>query len=227
MFAIAPLAPRVEFRVVPVATLVLVVAIAAASAWIQWATATAGAATAATMSDVAATWGYRHGAEWPRALSALFVHADALHLFTNLVALALAGACLEQAWGGARTAFLFLIAGATAIAFDARAAGSTHTIVGASAGVSALLGACFVRFRHRRVRFVYVYLEYLRPRTGRVRISCAALGVAWAAQQSLGAAWSACSGDDRVAFASHVAGTAAGIAFAMAHEARQRRLRAR
>jgi membrane associated rhomboid family serine protease len=220
MFAVAPLAPRVRLRVAPVATLALVVGIAAAGAWSLCTSSTGGAAP--SDGDPLSLWGYRDGAAWVRAVSALFVHADAAHLLVNLVPLALAGACLEQVWGGAPTLVLFLAAGAVSIAFDARFAASGSLVVGASAGVSALLGACFVRFRHRRLRFAYVYLEYVRPRCGRFQLSCAAVGLLWATQQALGAAWSAWSGETQVAFASHLAGTAAGIAAACAAETARR-----
>ena len=116
------------------------------------------------------------------------------------------------------TLALFLAAGATGIAFDACFDPSGSLLVGASAGVSALLGACFVRFRHRRLRFAYVYLEYVRPRCGRFQVSCAVVGLLWVTQQAIGAAWNAWSGETQVAFASHLAGTAAGIAVARAAE---------
>jgi len=226
MFAVAPLAPRVVLRVAPVSTVALVATIAGLGAWSLCLGGNGGTQAAANAAEPFATWGYRAGDAGVQALSALFVHADAVHLITNLLVLAIASACLEQVWGSSPTLLLFLGAGAAAIAFDARFAAADARVVGASAGVSALLGACFVRFRACRLGFAYIYLEYLRPRTGRFQMSCAAVGLLWAVQQTVGVAWSAWSGDTSVAFASHVGGSAAGIAVALAGE-RMTRSRAR
>jgi len=216
VFAMTPLVPRAALRVPPVATLTLVVAIAAVSAWSVGLPEPARQAAGSTAP--LEHWGYRAGAPWVQSLSALLVHADWLHLLANLVPLAIAGACLEQVWGGGRTFLLFFAAGSAAIAFEAVCVPSGGLIVGASAGVSALLGACFVRFRHRRLRFAYVYLEYVRPRSGRFQLSCAAIGVGWALQQAIGVIWSAASGDTSTAFVSHLAGTGVGAAVALALE---------
>ncbi len=180
------------------------------------------AAVGAELAAVAArdpfeVWGYRRGDSNLRALPALFVHADAGHVLVNVVALALAGACLEQVWGAVATLALFLGAGAMALGVDARL-GPPGLLLGASAGAAALLGACFVRFRDRRLPFGYMHLEYLRPRFGVFHVRARVVGVVWVALQALGAAIAAARGDTNVAFVSHLAGAGAGILVAWCAE---------
>src|SRR5262245_14044270 len=148
MFITAPLAPRARLRVPPIATAFLVAANLAAAAWTLsqsnamaharasamerlGSPATAAgrmpplrrAALAAELAAIAArdplaVFGYERGAVAARALSALFVHADAPHVLANMIALGLAGACLEQAWGAVPTLALFLLAGAAGLVID-------------------------------------------------------------------------------------------------------------
>ena len=252
MFLAAPLAPRARLRIPPIATWLLLSANLAVAAWTatqtraldverahaaaRFGTAAAdeaprlhavrGAALGAELAAITArdpieALGYRTGGAESNAVSALFLHVSAAHVLLNTVALAAAGACLEQAWGAAAVLALFLGAGAFGIAFDARLA-PPALLVGSSAGVAALLGACFVRFRHRRLPFGFVHLEYLRPRFGSFQIAVPVVGCAWLAVQSAGAFADAVCGDSGVAFVSHLAGAGLGIAAALGAEAVQR-----
>jgi membrane associated rhomboid family serine protease len=161
-------------------------------------------------ADPFETWGYRLGAAPWRAVSALFVHADALHLGANILFLALVGAQLEQVWGPAGLLGLFLAAGALALHVDACSA-PTALVVGASGGVAALLGAYCVRFRRARLRWVYVHLVYLRPQVGRFEMPCLGLGAVWLAQQTVGLWLARRAGDDSIAFVSHLCGFGLGM----------------
>jgi membrane associated rhomboid family serine protease len=180
------------------------------------------AAVGAELAAVAArdpfeVWGFRRGDSNLRALPALFVHADASHVLVNIVALALAGACLEQVWGAAATLALFLGAGALALDIDAWV-GPPGLLLGASAGAAGLLGACFVRFRNRRVPFGYMHLEYLRPRFGVFHVRAHVVGVAWVGLQAIGAALAAWRGETDIAFVSHLVGAGVGILVAWCAE---------
>jgi membrane associated rhomboid family serine protease len=150
-------------------------------------------------------------------VSALFVHADALHLATNLVLLALVGAQLEQAWGPAGVLALFLAAGALSLHVDACSV-PTGLVVGASGGVAALLGAYCVRFRRAHLRWRWVHLVFLRPRAGTFDVPCLVLGAVWLAQQAGGLWMARRAGDESVAFVSHLAGFALGMVAAVAVE---------
>ena len=255
MFLAAPLAPHARLRIPPVATSLLLSANLAAVAWTATQTrvldsarvcaearfgtvntdesprlhAVRGAALGAELAAITArdpleALGYRSGGEESRAISALFLHVSTGHLLLNAVALAAAGACLEQVWGAAAVLGLFLGAGAFGLALDARIA-PPAVLVGSSAGVAALLGACFVRFRHRRLPLGFVYLEFLRPRVGTFQIAVPVVGCAWLMLQSVGAFADAVCGDSGVAFVSHLAGAGLGIAAAIGSAAVQRLLR--
>lgn len=255
MFLAAPLAPRARLRIPPVATSLLLAANLAVAAWTVTSTraldgervraaarfgavagetsrlhAVRGAALGAELAAITAhdpieALGYRAGGAESHAVSALFLHVDAGHVLLNVIVLAAAGACLEQVWGAAAVLALFLGGGACGLALDARLA-PPALIVGSSAGVAALLGACFVRFRNRRLPFGFVHLEFLRPRFGSFHIAVPVVGCAWLALQSAGACADAVYGNSGVAFVSHLAGAGLGITAALC-AATARRLRRR
>lgn len=166
-------------------------------------------------------YGYRRGARPGRALTALFVHADPLHLCANLLFLAFLGAWLEQAWGVAGPVLLYVGAGAAALAADAHF-GSPGLVVGGSGGVAAILGAYCVVFRRRPLRLGYAHLVYLRPHFGTVALPVWVLGIVWTVQQAVGFALAQRSGETGIAFVSHLAGFALGCAAAWLVAARTR-----
>lgn len=177
------------------------------------------AALASRVEALAATdpvraWGFRAGDPLGRAALALFVHADWGHLAANLLGLLVAGALLEQVWGAGPVVPVFLLAGSGALWIDA-ATGSPGTLVGASAGAAALLGAAFVVFGGRRARFRYVYLDYLRPRVGTFAVACPLLALLWLAQQVSGLAFASGAEGASVAYVAHLAGSALGAGAAL------------
>jgi membrane associated rhomboid family serine protease len=158
-------------------------------------------------------WCYRAGSAPWRAVSALFLHADVLHLVSNLLVLAFVGAHLEQVWGPAGILLLYLSVGALSLVVDARTGPPTF-LLGASGGVAALFGAYTVRLRRHPWRCHYVHLVYLRPHAGVFDVPCFAVAALWLAQQAIGAVWMQESGEGSVAFVSHLAGFALGAAAA-------------
>src|SRR5262249_31322776 len=60
----------------------------------------------------AALWTAVRAGEWRRVLAPLFLHANALHVGANLVALVVAGGVAERVFGHARFLVLFALAGA-------------------------------------------------------------------------------------------------------------------
>lgn len=82
----------------------------------------------------------RAGAWW-RAVTALFLHADALHLAGNVIFGGLFGVMLAQSVGAGGAWLVFLLAGGLGNAANAWLQSPSHGSIGASTGVFALLGA--------------------------------------------------------------------------------------
>lgn len=172
-------------------------------------------------SSVLLRWGTLSGspAEWQllwregRAftlVSALFIHASAWHLIGNGLFLLIFGVPAERALGAWRLLALFLIGGALANLVAALLMGSPgHVIVGASGGISALIGAYLVLFPKARLAIVLplgLWLEF-------VRAPAALLIGLWAALQLIftfvGPSFGA------VAWWAHLAGFTVGTLMAM------------
>jgi membrane associated rhomboid family serine protease len=122
-------------------------------------------------------WGTLSGdvLHWRAALSdvrlftlgtALFIHVNALHLAGNLVFLLIFGLPTERAIGSPRLLLLFLAGGSLANLVAALVLGGPgHLIVGASGGVSAIIGAYLALFPGARLGIVIplgLWLEFVR-----------------------------------------------------------------
>jgi membrane associated rhomboid family serine protease len=166
-----------------------------------------------TATDPFEHWGYRDGDSPRQAVTALFLHADALHLLANVVLLAILGAYIEQAWGAAGFLLLFLAGGAVSLHLDA-AAGPPTIVLGASGGVAALLGAYCVVYRRHPIRWGTMHLVFLRPHFSSFHMPCIVLGIAWMALQAIGWLLARRAGDDSIAFLSHLVGFGSGAAVA-------------
>lgn len=145
-----------------------------------------------------------------RLFTALFIHVDWLHLTGNLLFLMIFGLSAERVLGSPRFLFLFLVGGALANLIGALTLPGVNTpIVGSSGAVSAIVGAYFALFPRARLGLVLplgLFLEF-------VRIPAAILIGFWIALQFLfmfvGPEFGA------VAWWTHIAGFAIGIAFAL------------
>jgi rhomboid protease GluP len=87
------------------------------------------------------------GEPW-RLLSCTFLHAGALHLFMNMVALWGLGRLAEAVYGPGRFLWLYLLCGLSGSLLSNAAGG---TSVGASGAIFGIMGACIVygrRFQH-------------------------------------------------------------------------------
>jgi membrane associated rhomboid family serine protease len=153
--------------------------------------------------------------------SAIFIHADWLHLIGNMLFLVIFGLPAERALGPWRLILLFLACGAAA---NLAAALSLHTpesvIVGASGAVSGVIGAYLALFPRARLGLVLplgLFLEFVRTPASLL------IGI-WALLQVIftwvGPAFGA------VAWWAHITGFLLGVAFALiAKPAVARRLR--
>ena len=146
-------------------------------------------------------------------VTALFIHANFLHLFGNGVFLLIFGVPAERRLGAWRLLALFLVGGALANFVASLLIGSTgRVIVGASGGISALIGAYLVLFPKAKLGIVVplgLWLEF-------VRAPAALLIGLWAALQLLftfvGPAFGA------TAWWAHLTGFAAGVLMALAFQ---------
>jgi membrane associated rhomboid family serine protease len=156
-----------------------------------------------------------------RLITALFIHADWLHLAGNLLFLMIFGLPAERALGSWRFLALFLLGGAIANLVGALTLASANApIVGSSGGVSAVVGAYLALFPRARLGLVIplgLFLEF-------VRIPAPLLIGFWILLQVLftfvGPAFGA------VVWWTHIAGFLIGIVFALiSRPAIARRLR--
>lgn len=101
-----------------------------------------------------------------RLFSALFIHASFLHLLGNGLFLLIFGAPSERALGPWRLLALFLVGGAIGNLAAALLIGEpAQVIIGASAGISALVGGYLVLFPRARLGVVVplgLWLEFVK-----------------------------------------------------------------
>ncbi|MCF7222118.1 rhomboid family intramembrane serine protease [Marilutibacter chinensis] len=153
-------------------------------------------------------------ADWQRLVTALFLHADWVHLLGNLVFLLIFGLPAERSMGPWRLLLVFFLGGAIANLAAVITIGTPDgLIIGASGAVSALIGAYLALFPNAKLGVVLplgLYLQFLR-------VPASLLIGIWALMQILftwfGPAFGA------VAWSAHLAGFAFGGAFALATRA--------
>lgn len=153
--------------------------------------------------------------------SALFIHADWLHLVGNMLFLVIFGLPAERALGPWRFLFLFLIGGALAnLAAVTLIDVSRVVVVGASGAISAVIGAYLALFPRAKLGFVLplgLFLEFVRTPASVM------IGV-WALLQL--AFTFVGPGFGAVAWSAHLAGFVLGVLFGLfARPAIVRRMR--
>jgi membrane associated rhomboid family serine protease len=167
-------------------------------------------------------WGTISGSvtEWGAAMrderlltlvSALFIHLGPIHLVGNLLFLFIFGLPAERSLGAWRFLLLFLAGGALANLAAALLMGQpARAIIGASGGVSAVIGAYLALFPNARLGVVVplgVWLEF-------IRLPAALLIGLWAVLQLIftfvGPSFGA------VAWWAHLAGFLVGLLYALA-----------
>lgn len=167
-------------------------------------------------------WGTLSGSvtEWRAAMnderlltliSALFIHLGPVHLTGNLLFLLIFGLPAERSLGAWRFLLLFLAGGALANLAAALLMGTpARAIIGASGGVSAVIGAYLALFPNARLGVVVplgVWLEF-------IKVPAALLIGLWAVLQLVftfvGPSFGA------VAWWAHLAGFVAGLLYALA-----------
>jgi membrane associated rhomboid family serine protease len=89
---------------------------------------------------------------WETAFSGMFLHASFLHIFGNMLFLAIFGPSVEDAMGHVRYAAFYLLGGLVALAAQiAVGAGSTAPTLGASGAIAAVLGGYILLYPRARI----------------------------------------------------------------------------
>jgi membrane associated rhomboid family serine protease len=147
--------------------------------------------------------------------SNMFMHGGLEHLVGNMIFLFIAGSVLETTWRRGPFLALFLLSGiAGTLTHHAANPESLLPLVGASGGVSGLLGAFLVNHPRTRVRFAYViWFAVVSVKNGIARIPAWACIPAWIVLQLASILFGA---DDGVAYWAHVGGFAVGVVGAVA-----------
>jgi len=155
----------------PWAAATLAVLAILAYAWMQWSSEDPAAHAAllqwGTLSASPTQWRLLwHDGRMLTLVSALFIHAGVWHLLGNVVFLLIFGVPGERALGAWRLLALFFIGGALAnLAASLLMGAPERIIVGASGGISALIGAYLVLFPRARLGIVVplgLWLEFIR-----------------------------------------------------------------
>ncbi|WP_018536646.1 MULTISPECIES: rhomboid family intramembrane serine protease [unclassified Streptomyces] len=155
----------------------------------------------------------------PRALltplTALFVHANWLHLLGNVLFLYVFGGMVETRMGRLPFTVFYLTVGYLALLGYATAhASSAQTLVGASGAISGVLGACLFLFPRARVTSLFPFLFFLP-----LRFPAWLVLPFWFCLQ-----WQAAGHDPAgpgVAYLAHVVGFALGFLYAWARYGRR------
>lgn len=139
-------------------------------------------------------------------MTALFVHADWVHLLGNLAYLWVFGIAVERAVGHLRFALMFLVLGGLANLYVVfQLAETSIPVLGASGGVSAIIGVYLGLFPARRMGLwvpLGLYLQF-------ARVPALLVIGSWFTLQLLYSVFGPMSG--AVAWWSHVAGFIAGL----------------
>lgn len=137
-------------------------------------------------------------------ISYQFLHGGWAHIIGNMLFLFLIGFTVEQALGGLRYLFAYLLSGVLAglvhVAFEW---GSLVPLVGASGAISGLMGMYLAIFGRKQIRFFYFVGFYM----GYLRATALLMLPVWLGKQ-LYDYWA--SSETHVAYMAHVGGLVAG-----------------
>jgi membrane associated rhomboid family serine protease len=156
-------------------------------------------------------------------LTALFVHANWLHLLGNMLFLQVFGTMAEERMGRLQFAVFYLVVGYLAMSAYAFAnASSDETLVGASGAISGVLGAFLYLFPRARVTSVFPFLFFLPLRFPAWIVLLFWLALQWFAEQQSEGAHAA---GPEVAYLAHLVGFTSGFLYAWARYFRAARVR--
>ena len=147
---------------------------------------------------------------WETAFTAMFLHASFLHIFGNMVFLAIFGPAVEDSLGRLRYPAFYLIGGLVALAAQtATDPGSTAPTLGASGAIAAVLGAYILLYPRARVLTLVFIVFFVTI----IEVPAVFLLLFWFAEQLwLGLEGLASPlGGEGVAYFDHIGGFAFGL----------------
>ena len=157
-----------------------------------------------------------------KAAAAAFLHFDYFHIITNLIYLVLFGRYLEDRLGSIPFAALYVgavIAGNLAQGgYNLNVLHTNAGIIGASGAVSGLMGAFLVRLRYHRVRIAYWIFAPLMAtnRAGKAEMHVVFAFALWVLIQVVRGLVQLEGAGTNVAYMTHIAGFAFGLAMTVA-----------
>jgi membrane associated rhomboid family serine protease len=150
-------------------------------------------------------------ATWVTVLSAMFLHGSFLHIFGNMLFLAIFGPSVEDRIGRPRYLAFYLIGGLVALAAQTAVdPGSTAPMLGASGAIAAVLGGYILLFPRARILALVVIIFFVTI----IEIPAIVMLGLWFAEQL----WLGLSGlaeplgGAGVAYFAHIGGFAFGLA---------------
>jgi membrane associated rhomboid family serine protease len=149
-------------------------------------------------------------ATWETVFTSMFLHASFLHIFGNMIFLAIFGPTVEDAVGRVRFLVFYLLGGLVALGAQVVAdPGATGPTLGASGAIAALLGGYILLYPRARVlALVFIVFFFTLVEVPAVFL----LGFWFLEQLYLGAAGLAGTGSgEGVAYFAHIGGFAFGL----------------
>ncbi len=149
-------------------------------------------------------------ATWETVFTSMFLHASFLHIFGNMIFLAIFGPTVEDAMGRVRFPVFYLLGGLVALGAQVAAdPGSTGPTRGASGAIAAGLGGYILLYPRARVlALVFIVFFFTLVEVPAVFL----LGFWFLEQLYLGAAGLAGTGSEEgVAYFAHIGGFAFGL----------------
>ena len=149
-------------------------------------------------------------AAWQTAFTAMFLHASFLHIFGNMLFLAIFGPAVEDAMGRVRYPVFYLLGGLVALAAQvATAPDSTAPTLGASGAIAAVLGGYILLYPRARVLTLVFIIFFVTI----IEIPAVALLLIWFGEQLwLGLEGLASPlGGEGVAYFAHIGGFVFGL----------------
>jgi membrane associated rhomboid family serine protease len=153
-------------------------------------------------------WGFKPNRIEPvTMMTSIFLHANLMHVFFNMLFLWIVGCNIEDEWGWKTFIIFYLVCGLCATLMHlAMNLGSDSPCIGASGAVSGVMGAFMVRHYKTKIRFAYYFLPF-RPFFGTFAVMACIWLPVWLVEQIVGAKWSSMSG---TAYWAHIGGFAFG-----------------
>ena len=139
-----------------------------------------------------------------KMLTYMFLHANFLHVFFNMLFLWIVGCNLEDDWGWWGFLIVYVFSGITACGLHMlKFSQSSVPLVGASGAIAGIMGIFAVRYYKTKIKVLYIWLARLRRPLGTVMLYAGFILPFWFLQQVVGAKWAAESG---TAYWAHIGG---------------------